>query len=67
MEKNEKVKNQSELELFKIRFLIDINKVSENLYQISFERTSKIFPPSKSLLDYTYNMDLYFYITSILP
>ena len=40
---------------------------SENLYQISFEHTSKIFPPSKSLLDYTYNMDLYYYITNILP
>ena len=37
------------------------------IYTKSFEFTRKKFAPYKSILDYTYNMDLYYYITVILP
>ena len=37
------------------------------IYTKSFELTRKKFAPSKSIIDYTYNMDLYYYITVILP
>lgn len=37
------------------------------IYTKSFELTRKKFAPSKSIIDYTYNMDLYYYITNILP